>query len=240
MINLICDAFIKKHDKILGIDVQTIIVNSSLMISACVLFIIASHMKDIATAIWKKKKLSPKKLKDDVERDQRIYSTLGQMEERFHCDRANIYLLHNGGSFNNGIDMQKMSCVYEICRLGIGPNLHQNQSLLLTGMPDCVAAILEAHHRAFHIKTKDLKNSQWKATLVRHGIEVLVLKALTQGNRIIGFIGIEYCWEYDKDIKSITLNEYAIQCESLLSGNIDCLSCTIKGIRCIFCKIFKS
>jgi len=206
-------------DPIFGANMWKILLNLLLIVVACILFIVGTYLKEKVVSIWKRKKLTPKKLRSDVVRDNKIYSILGQMEEKFHCDRAFVFLLHNGGAFGNGIDMKKMSCVYEVTRLGIEPTIQKCQSLLLTGMPAAVQTIIESNEKPFHVKVKDIKQSHFKQMLVRHGVELFVIRALHQGDRIIGFIGVDYCWEYDQNIQDISLNEYALQCESLLSGN---------------------
>lgn len=219
-------------------DLRDVILKFMLIVLACVSFILATYLKEKIIDFWKKKNLTPKKLKKDVVRDHKIYSILGQMEEKFHCDRAFLFLLHNGGSFGNGLDMKKMSCVYEICRLGIEPTIQNNQALLLTGLPAAVQTIIDSQEKPICLKTGDIENEHFKSMLVRHGVEIFLIRALTKGNRIIGFIGVDYCWEYDQPIDTDFLDQYAVQCESLLSGNIDCLTCDHKGLRCLWCKVF--
>ena len=99
------------------------------ILAEAVLPIVASLL--IGAGVWARewirklvhdRHIKPGKLREDMDRDKKIYAVLGGLLSELEGDRACIFLLHNGGNFSSGEIMRKSSCVYEAVEPGGSPD----------------------------------------------------------------------------------------------------------------------
>lgn len=118
-------------------NITTIIISLSAMITAIGGLIIAikKTKKEIESTL-------PQKIKKQCSIDMGIIERMENIKEFLNADRVQIYDFHNGGHYANGRSALKVSCSYEVCRVGIKSYQMYLQSIPLSCIPQFVKKLL--------------------------------------------------------------------------------------------------
>jgi len=75
--------------------------------------------------------------------DIKILNRMEEVKEIMNADRVHVYEFHNGEHYANGRSALKVSCTYEICRIGINSIQRESMSVPISIMPRYIASILD-------------------------------------------------------------------------------------------------
>jgi len=121
-----------------------------------------------------------------------IGDILTEIRVKLDADRSVVYLLHNGGKFHSGEDIQRCTAVCESRKSGVQSVLETDNNIMLTTMPEVVAGILAGIEHCALIHTAELPDGLFKAKLAASGIQHTLRRTLRIGTQIVGFITIDW------------------------------------------------
>ena len=136
----------------------------------------------------------PKRIKKQSSIDIEIISRMEQVKELLGADRVQIYEFHNGVHYANGRSALKVSCSYEVCRVGIKACQMYLQSIPLSCIPQFIKKLLNENE----MKVNDLKEikEQMPATYaLKSSQNVASYYDVVLNNKDqepIGFLAIQY------------------------------------------------
>lgn len=82
----------------------------------------------------------PKQSKIDI----KVLKRMEEVKELLNADRVHVYEFHNGEHYANGRSALKVSCTYEVCKVGIKIVQKDCLSIPISCMPKYIAAILDS------------------------------------------------------------------------------------------------
>ncbi len=159
----------------------------------------------------------------EANRDSLIKKLLNEIRVLGKADRSYIYQFHNGSVFNTGNSMWKISNVYETVSDGISTEALSLQNIPSTHMTDIISCFwreeslpngvlkidtdITDHHKKrvklsrpiFSYIVTEMDEGTTKVILSRQGTQICVLCPLMDGDNRIGFLGLDYVKEYDKE-----------------------------------------
>jgi len=75
--------------------------------------------------------------------DIKILNRMEEVKEILDADRVQVYEFHNGEHYANGRSALKVSCTYEVCRIGVKSIQRECMSLPISCIPRYIAKILD-------------------------------------------------------------------------------------------------
>lgn len=130
-------------------------------------------------------------IKDVAEEDLKMQDILTELRMMYDCDRAFVYLFHNGGAYLDGSPMKKMSMIYESVRRGVSYEATNSRDLCVSTVP-ALTDIISSQVSQF-VEVKTMKEDFFKHLLESRNVNISAYCPLKRGLQIIGFIGIHYC-----------------------------------------------
>lgn len=136
----------------------------------------------------------PIKIKKQVSVDTEITEAMDNLREQLNADRVQIYDFHNGGHYSNGRSALKVSCSYEVCRIGIQPKQSQLQSIPISCISKFTNKIL--NDEKFEVKDLDEIKEEMPATyqlkkdMNLNSFYDVALK--NSKNETIGFLAVQF------------------------------------------------
>lgn len=134
--------------------------------------------------------------------DIKILARMEEVKELLNADRIQVYEFHNGEHYANGRSALKLSCTYEVCRIGVDSVQRECMSLPISCMPNHIASVLENTINQFS-NIEDIKDRMpatynlKKAHKVEAFTDVIIRNTKKEP---VGFIEIQW---FDKD-KQVT------------------------------------
>lgn len=136
----------------------------------------------------------PKRIKKQTDIDTEIVKRMEQVKEIVGADRVQIYDFHNGIHYANGRSALKVSCSYEVCRVGCKPS-----QMLLQGIPiSCIPQFIKNIINAGEMKTNNLeeiKNTMPSTYELKKSQNVKSFYDIILSNKAgepIGFLAIQF------------------------------------------------
>ena len=86
--------------------------------------------------------------------DIKVLNRMEEVKELMDADRVHVYEFHNGEHYANGRSALKVSCTYEVCRIGVHSIQRESMSIPISIMPRYIAAILDNPV----VEVKDIEN----------------------------------------------------------------------------------
>jgi hypothetical protein len=136
----------------------------------------------------------PKRIKKQSSIDIEIINRMEEVKELLGADRVQIYEFHNGVHYANGRSALKVSCSYEVCRVGIKACQMYLQSIPLSCIPQFIKKLLNENE----MKVNDLREikEQMPATYaLKSSQNVASYYDVVLNNKDqepIGFLAIQY------------------------------------------------
>lgn len=154
--------------------------------------------------------------------NNKIHVELSLLLQSVGCDRAYIYLYHNGGVSSSGLFFQRMSCISEVVSPGILPVSDISQQLHRSSYSRMLN-IVQDEGQWFVEDTGSLLESdgflfqRFKST---HTESAYMSGLRSSQGHVIGFVGVDYCsLNYDQE-KDFILKELK-KTSSVLSTLVD-------------------
>ena len=151
----------------------------------------------------------PKRIKKQTDIDTEIVKRMEQVKEIVGADRVQIYDFHNGIHYANGRSALKVSCSYEVCRIGCKPS-----QMLLQGIPiSCIPQFIRNIINAGEMKTSNLeeiKNTMPSTYELKKSQNVKSFYDIILSNKEgepIGFLAIQFTKINMVDFTDVKKNE---------------------------------
>lgn len=181
-------------------NITTLLVSISALLLAIVTLInnIYKSKKDLEETI-------PKKVKNQCNIDNEITNKMEELKEYLVADRVQIYDFHNGGHYANGRSALKVSCSYEVTRIGIKGHQKELQSIPLSCITQFVQTLLNKNELKVD-RLEDIKETMPSTYQLKHEQEIGCFYDIILNNaeeEPIGFLAIQYtntnCVNFDKE-----------------------------------------
>ena len=136
----------------------------------------------------------PKKIKKQSSIDIEIINRMERIKELLGADRVQIYEFHNGVHYANGRSALKVSCSYEVCRVGVKACQMYLQSIPLSCIPQFIKELLNENLMKIN-SLEDIKNKMPETYELKKSQQVASFYDIVLNNKEqepIGFLAIQY------------------------------------------------
>jgi len=178
--------------------------------------------RDAVIRYWKKEEQFNAQ---HAEREQQINDHLVELRVRSESCRAYVFKFHNGEYFSPKDPLWKTTCTNENCRAGVSYKNRACRAILNSSIIEIISPIFGGScsngigvidtegctcetkcvspHGVFYYEVNNMSECSSKAFLIEHGIQKMLLSPLIDGNRIYGFVGIDYTTDISiEDVKA--------------------------------------
>lgn len=127
--------------------------------------------------------------------NNKIHNELSLLLQKLSCDRAYVYLYHNGGVSSSGLFFQRMSCISEVVSSGVLPLSGESQSLhrsSFSRMCNQIQRSGEWYSEDIN-NLKDVDGFLYQRFRSTHSESVFAAALKSCQGQVIGFIGVDYC-----------------------------------------------
>lgn len=132
-----------------------------------------------------------KKINKEITKNKLVQTILEQQLVEFDAQRAFILQRHNGGKFETGKSMNKLSTTYEALEDGVSTESQNYQNLpisLYTKFVDNVT-----NYKSVYPNTEDIDDLLIKAFFIQRGTKsAIVFPIINDDNNFIGMVGFEW------------------------------------------------
>ena len=140
-----------------------------------------------------------------LENDIAITDALDDLLEKTDSDRAYIFRFHNGVQYYNGTHKSKMSCDYEVVRVGVQREAERLQDIPTGLYSRWIRDVIRG--KMFITDVSKMTDLRAKYTLQQQGIEALAVTPYYRDGKVFALIGIDYIRKQPKEkIKKFDLN----------------------------------
>lgn len=136
----------------------------------------------------------PKKIKKQSSIDIEIIERMEEIKEILGADRVQIYEFHNGVHYANGRSALKVSCSYEVCRVGVKACQMYLQSIPLSCIPQFIKTLLSENEMQVN-DLKEIKEKMPATYALKNSQNVVSFYDVVLNNKEqepIGFLAIQY------------------------------------------------
>ena len=170
-------------------DITTVIVSITALITGlCSLLIAVKKIKkEVEDTL-------PKRIKKQSSLDIEIINRMERIKELLGADRVQIYEFHNGVHYANGRSALKVSCSYEVCRVGIKACQMYLQSIPLSCIPQFIKELLNKNMMKIN-NLEDIKATMPATYELKKSQQVASFYDIVLNNKNqepIGFLAIQY------------------------------------------------
>lgn len=164
------------------------------------------------------------KIVDYALRDVVAYAQLSQLCTYFSADITCVFQLHNGGSYYNGISVQRWTLSHDYAKDNVTSFYEKNlkfKDQLISQAMDWIGETII--NKFMFIKVSEMpRTSSWRREFVRNGIDCMLLQSIendTNSEMVIGVFFRRLLEEEQIEINSSIFSEYC-----------DKLSATLKNV----------
>lgn len=126
-----------------------------------------------------------------------IRDVLAGIRTMLDADRTVLYMLHNGGKFHSGDEIQRCTAVCESINPGVQSVVAADNGIMLVTMPEVIAGIVNSIDHCTMTCVDELPDSLFKSRLSSNGIRYTMRKTLRIGHHMVGFVTVD--WNHKPD-----------------------------------------
>ena len=153
-----------------------------------------------------------KKIEREISNSKLIQTILDQLLEEYSCQRVFILQRHNGGKYQTGKSMAKLSTSFESLEEGVSTEFIQYQNLPMSLYSNFVEDV--AKYKAVYRSADTITDLITRAFFTQRGTKSSVVYPIKKGQELIAIIGFEWTHtsetfdaillEIEKDVKTIS------------------------------------
>lgn len=131
-----------------------------------------------------------KKIEKEISNSKLIQTILDQLLEEYSCQRVFIFQRHNGGKYQTGKSMTKLSTSFESLEEGVSTEFIQYQNLPMSLYSNFVEDVTK--HKAIYPITEDISDLITKAFFTQRGTKSATVYPIKKSQDMVGLIGFEW------------------------------------------------
>lgn len=153
-----------------------------------------------------------KKIEREISNSKLIQTILDQLLEEYSCQRVFILQRHNGGKYQTGKSMAKLSTSFESLEEGVSTEFIQYQNLPMSLYSNFVEDV--AKYKAVYPSVDTITDLITRAFFTQRGTKSSVVYPIKKGQELIAIIGFEWTHtsetfdailsEIEQDVKTIS------------------------------------
>ena len=153
-----------------------------------------------------------KKIEREISNSKLIQTILDQLLEKYSCQRVFILQRHNGGKYQTGKSMAKLSTSFESLEEGVSTEFIQYQNLPMSLYSNFVEDV--AKYKAVYPSVDTITDLITRAFFTQRGTKSSVVYPIKKGQELIAIIGFEWTHtsetfdailsEIEQDVKTIS------------------------------------
>ena len=137
-----------------------------------------------------------KKIDRELSHSKLIQTILDQLLVEYKCQRAFIFQRHNGGRYQTGKSMTKLSTSFEALEEGVSTEVSRYQNLPISLYTNFVEDVLG--HKAVYASVEDISDLITKAFFTQRGSKSAVVYPIRKNNELIALVGFEWTHKSEK------------------------------------------
>lgn len=142
--------------------------------------------------------LNKDRIVSSIDNDLLISTSLNELMNETNADRAYIFRFHNGVQYYDGSHKNKMSCDYEVVRVGVAKQASRLQDIPVSLYPDFIIKVISK--KMFYKDVDIIEDIVLKSELKSQGIEAIAVAPFYRDGKLVAMIGIDYITpQKDKD-----------------------------------------
>lgn len=124
----------------------------------------------------------------------RIVQALSEGRVLAGADRISLFLFHNGrpNVLPTSPLNYHMSCIFELCGLGVSGDRDREQNLTVGNLPEAVDTLFQGDSSPVVIRVADLPPTAYRGFLQTEGITWFIKTSLRHQGRVVGFVVLDY------------------------------------------------
>jgi hypothetical protein len=131
-----------------------------------------------------------KKIDKEITNSKLIQTILDQLLEEYDCQRVFILQRHNGGKYQTGKSMTKLSTSFESLEEGVSTEFRQYQNLPMSLYSTFIEDV--SKHKAIYRSVDNIDDLITKAFFSQRGTKSATVYPIKKGQELIGIIGFEW------------------------------------------------
>jgi len=131
-----------------------------------------------------------KKIDKEISNSKLIQTILDQLLEEYSCQRVFIFQRHNGGKYQTGKSMTKISTSFESLEEGVSTEFIQYQNLPMSLYSNFIEDITK--NKAIYPIVEEISDLITKAFFTQRGTKSAVVYPIKKSQELIGLIGFEW------------------------------------------------
>jgi len=141
-----------------------------------------------------------------LDNDIAITDSLDDLLETTKADRAYIFRFHNGVQYYNGTHKSKMSCDYEVVRLGVQREAERLQDIPTGLYSRWIKDVIRG--QMFITDVSKMTDLRAKHTLQQQGIKAVAVVPYYRNGQVFALIGVDYITEQSEEsINKFNINK---------------------------------
>lgn len=131
-----------------------------------------------------------KKLEKEISNSKLIQTILDQLLEEYSCQRVFIFQRHNGGKYQTGKSMTKISTSFESLEEGVSTEFIQYQNLPMSLYSNFIEDVTK--NKAVYPIVDNISDLITKAFFTQRGTKSAVVYPIKKAQELVGLIGFEW------------------------------------------------
>lgn len=131
-----------------------------------------------------------KKIEKEISNSKLIQTILDQLLDEYSCQRVFILQRHNGGKYQTGKSMNKLSTSFESLEEGVSTEFMQYQNLPMSLYSNFVEDV--SKHKAVYPMVDDISDLITRAFFTQRGTKSATVYPIKKSQELIGLIGFEW------------------------------------------------
>ncbi len=157
-----------------------------------------------------------KKMYKEITNSKLIQTILDQLLIDYNCQRAFILQKHNGGKYNSGKSIVKLSTSFESLEEGVSTEFKEYQNLPITLYSTFVENVIA--YRGTYLSVDSVDDVITRAFFTQRGTKSAIVYPIKKSSEVIAMLGFE--WTHTEDDLAKSINEI----EKKLKSTCDTLS----------------
>lgn len=137
-----------------------------------------------------------KKLTQEITHSKLIQTILDQLLTEYKCQRGFIFQRHNGGKYQTGKSMSKISTSFESLEEGVSTEFKEYQNLPMSLYSRFIEDVVT--HKAVYPNVDNIDDLITKAFFSQRGSKSAVVYPIKKGNELIALVGFEWTHKTEK------------------------------------------
>ena len=131
-----------------------------------------------------------RKIEREISNSKLIQTILDQLLEEYSCQRVFILQRHNGGKYQTGKSMNKLSTSFESLEEGVSTEFMHYQNLPITLYSNFVEDV--SKHKAIYPMVDDVSDLITRAFFTQRGTKSATVYPIKKSQELVGLIGFEW------------------------------------------------